>query len=324
MISTEGKQPQEFVEELLLAALQSGASDVYILPGSSGCNVRMRRDGLQEHVADLAPDYGEQCVARIKVLSGLLTYKTKTAQDGSISGLDRTPDCEMRVSVMPSSHGERVAIRILQSGRGPLYIEDLGFAPEIQESLRRMLERASGMIVLTGPTGSGKTTTIYALIRELLRRDQDPASIITIEDPIECEIEGITQTEVSADTSWSYAHALRAALRQDVKTLVVGEMRDADVVKVTLDAALTGHRIITTYHAGDIVSVYTRMLHHGFEPFLVASAITGVISQRLIASPAGMVPKVDILATDAPWREFVATNPGPEAMRKVLSERHSL
>jgi type II secretory ATPase GspE/PulE/Tfp pilus assembly ATPase PilB-like protein len=320
MLSTDGKKPQEFVEELLTSAIEDRASDVYILPGSAGCSVRVRRDGIQEHIADLAPDYGEQCVARIKVLSGLLTYKTKAAQDGSISGLDRVPGCELRVSVMPSNHGERVAIRILQNGKGPLYIEDLGFAPEVQEALRGMLERPSGMIVLTGPTGSGKTTTIYSLVRELLRRDQDPASIITIEDPIECEIEGITQTEVSADTSWSYAQALRAALRQDVKTLVVGEMRDADVVKVTLDAALTGHRIITTYHAGDIVSVYTRMLHHGFEPFLVASAITGVISQRLVASPSGMIPEVEFLATDSRWREFVAANPGPEAMRRALAD----
>ena len=150
----------------------------------------------------------------------------------------------------------------------------------------------------------------------------DPPSIITLEDPIECEIDNITQTAVSADSEWNYAAALRAALRQDVKTLVVGEMRDREVVKVTLDAALSGHRVITTYHAGDIPSVYARMLHQGFEPFLVASAITGVVTQRLVPRPTGhgRMPVAGVLVPNDEWREVVAANPGLSALRKKAKE----
>ncbi|MBA4388253.1 MAG: hypothetical protein C0404_09745 [Verrucomicrobia bacterium] len=320
MATNRKEEPQDFVERMLVDALAKGASDVYWLPCASHLNVRMRRDGLQSDVAEVPREFGERCVARIKVLARLLTYKTKVSQDGAIRDFPEKPGAELRVSVMPTSHGERVSIRVMQNERGPLYLEDLGFTPETVRALQDILDRPTGMIVLTGPTGSGKTTTIYALIRELLKRQQDPASIITMEDPIECEIDGISQTAVAHGADWGYAEALRAALRQDVKTLVVGEMRDKDVVKVTLDAALTGHRVITTYHAGDIPSVYARMLHQGFEPFLVASAITGVVSQRLIPrlDGKGRVPLMAVLAPNDEWRDFIAGNPGLGELRKKI------
>ena len=316
------EEPQDFVERMLVAAINKGASDLYFLPCASHVNIRLRRDGIQENIADVQRDYGEQCVARIKVLAKLLTYRTKVAQDGTIKDFHRSTGAELRVSVMPTCHGERVSIRILRNKSGPLYLEELGFSPEVIKALQEMLDRPTGMIVLTGPTGSGKTTTIYALIRELLKRQQDPSSIITIEDPIECEIDGISQTAVSEGAEWGYAAALRGALRHDVKTLVVGEMRDKEVVKVTLDAALTGHRIITTYHAGDIPSVYARMLHHGFEPFLFASAITGVISQRLIPrrDGKGRVPAVAVMVPTDEWRDFITTKPGLSDLRKKIKE----
>jgi type II secretory ATPase GspE/PulE/Tfp pilus assembly ATPase PilB-like protein len=224
------------------------------------------------------------------------------------------------VSVMPTRHGERASVRVLRNENDPQHLKDLQFSKDAVKSLDLMLEKPTGMIVLTGPTGSGKTTTIYALIRELLKKHQDPASIITIEDPIECEIEGISQTQVGKDANWGYASALRAALRQDVKTLMVGEMRDKEVVKVTLDAALTGHRIITTYHAGDIPSVYARILHQGFEPFLVASAITGVVSQRLVcrADGKGRIPVAAVLTPNDEWRDFITSAPGLTDLRKKI------
>jgi type II secretory ATPase GspE/PulE/Tfp pilus assembly ATPase PilB-like protein len=179
------------------------------------------------------------------------------------------------------------------------------------------------MIVLTGPTGCGKSTTIYALIRELLREHQDPTSIITLEDPIEKVIGNISQVNVAAGKDeWTYEIALRAALRQDVKTLVVGEMRDRGVVQVVLDAALTGHRVITTYHAGDIPSVYARMLHQGFEPFLIAAAVTGVVTQRLIPGVDDkLVPAAALLEPDDAWREFVCTRPGLGQLRAHVADR---
>lgn len=322
METANNEEPQHFVDRILAHAAGLGASDVYFLPAAGQVNIRLRRDGIQEDLANVPREYGEQCIARIKVLARLLTYRTRISQDGVIRDIPGTTSTELRVSVMPTNHGERIAIRILKGGSAPLYLDDLNFTPGTCAALRTMLERPSGMIVLTGPTGSGKTTTIYAMIRELLKHQQDPASIITIEDPIECAIDSISQTAVARDSDWGYEAALRASLRQDVKTLVVGEMRDKEVVRMTIDAALTGHRIITTYHAGDIPSVYARLLHQGFESFLIASAITGVVTQRLIpaASGKGRIPVVATLLPDDNWRDFVTSAPGLVQLRKKLKD----
>ncbi len=317
------EEPQDFVETTLKKAVADNASDVYWIPGPDVLNVRFRVDGTQKDVASVPRDYGDKCVARIKVLSGLLTYRTRISQDGAIRGFgDASSNTELRVAVMPTSHGERVSIRILQGQGGPLYLDELGFPGPVVDELRRMLACPAGMIVLTGPTGCGKSTTIYSLIRELLKEQQDPASIITIEDPIECQIGSISQVSVAGEPNWDYAAALRSALRHDVKTIVVGEMRDREVVSVTIDAALTGHRVITTYHAGDIPSVYARLLHQGFEPFLVSSAITGVVSERLVPARgrAGRVPVVAILTPNDEWRDFITKNPSLTDLRRKIKE----
>jgi len=311
-------EPETYVDRLLARAVEEKVSDVYWLPLAGRVDVRFRKEGVQEHIATLPLEYGAVCVTRIKVLAGLLTYRTKIPQDGAI----RDQGCEIRVSVMPTAYGERVSLRFLGSDSRPWLLDELEFSSSVVTALRKMLSSPTGMIILTGPTGSGKTTTIYAMVRELLAMQQDPASIVTLEDPIECEIDGISQTAVAEKQGWGYAEALRAALRQDVKTIVVGEMRDREVVKVTLDAALSGHRVITTYHAGDIPSVYARILHQGFEPFLVASAITGVVSQRLLARRDGAdrVPVAAHLIPDDQWRDFVAANPSLSELRKKIRE----
>ena len=315
--SMDGLDPAAFVDRVLAEADRIGASDVYWLPEKDRWAVRVRVNGAQREVARLPREFGAICVARLKVLAGLLTYRKLIAQDGAIH---RPPQAEIRVSVMPTSHGERAALRLLPgAGRQPA-LDELGFPEDVTRMLLRMLDSPTGMIVLTGPTGSGKTTTIYALIQELLRRQQDPASIITLEDPIERVIDGISQTSVATDREWDYVSALRAALRQDVKTLVVGEMRDRAIVEMTLDAALTGHRVITTYHAGDIPSVYARMLHQGFEPVRIASALTGVVSQRLVPQNEGLgcIPIIAALIPGDDWRDFVISNPGLAALRREI------
>jgi len=315
------EEPQDFVERTLKQAVAEGASDVYWIPGADALNVRVRVDGEQRDVASVPREYGAMCVARMKVLAGLLTYRTRVSQDGVIRDLGSS-GAELRVAVMPTDHGERVSVRVLQGGAALRDLEELGFSEEVVRALRTMLAQPSGMIALTGPTGCGKTTTIYAMVRELLRTRQDPASIITIEDPIEARIPTISQVSVAGAPGWGYAAALRAALRQDVKTIVVGEMRDREVVSVTLDAALTGHRVITTYHAGDIPSVYARMLHQGFEPFLVASAVTGVVTQRLRRrhDGAGRVPVAAALVPNDEWRDFIAHHPGLTDIRRRIRD----
>lgn len=318
-----GDDPCDYVAGLLTFARSGGISDVYLVPLKTHIEVRAKRCGAYGHIARLDPEFGAQCIARMKVLASLLTYRTNLAQDGLIQTETRDNDTEMRLSIMPTRYGERAALRVLTHPRATLRLDALNFNAPTLTRLRQLLSRRSGLVILTGPTGSGKTTTIYAMVRELLDMGEDPAAIVTIEDPIEATLEGVSQTQVSVGNNWNYATGLRAALRQDVKTLVVGEMRDADVVRVTMDAALTGHRVITTYHAGDIASVYARLLHQGFEPFLVASAVTGVIAQRLFPSDdaATMVPVVTSLIPDDAWRDLVASAPGLSALRQALRSR---
>lgn len=314
-------EPHEIVDVILREAVEQRASDIYFLPGRDNCKICLRVNGIQKVMHSIDSTAGGQCTTRLKVMSNLLTYRSQVAQDGVIKDSGRFPNVEFRVAVMPTVDGERVTVRILDKTHTPQFLEELNFSPEAVDELKLMLEAPGGMIVLTGPTGCGKTTTIYAMVRELLRNKQDPASIISIEDPVESRISGISQVSLSkADEQWNYAQALRAALRQDVKTLIIGEMRDAEIIKVALDAALTGHRVITTFHAGDIPAVYTRILHHGFEPFLVASAITGIVSERLLKARDSekQVPLVATLRPDDSWKEFIMQRPALTEIRKHI------
>ncbi len=320
MIEPKAKEEvPAFVERVMKQAHGLGASDLYWLPDADGVTIRYRAEGVQQTLGRATGEFAKQCLTHLKVLAGLLTYRTRIAQDGVIRRQVAGSEAEIRLASMPTAFGERMTLRLATQLTTPRHLEDLGLPEETIASLRRMLERPYGLIVLTGPTGCGKTTTIYAMIRELLRQNEDPASIISIEDPIESIIDGISQSSVSRDhEEWTYEKALKAALRQDVKTLLVGEIRDAAIAKVVLDAGLTGHRVITTYHAGDIPSVYARLLHQGFEPFLVASAITGVVTQRLVHTKGQAVPVMACLEADDQWREYIAGSPALNAIRQAI------
>lgn len=315
------QQPYEIVDAILQYAVEHEASDIYWLPGAEQYQIKLRIAGRQSQLTTVPLDSGLQCITRIKVLAGLLTYRSQIDQDGVIHDYQPVSGSEFRVAVMPTIHGERITLRIQTKSRQPQHLEELNFSAPIVAQLKTMLQKQHGMIVLTGPTGCGKTTTIYAMIRELLRNDQDPASIISIEDPVECRIEGISQVSLGRSSDeWNYTQALRAALRQDVKTLIIGEMRDPEIVKVALEAAMTGHRVITTFHAGDIPAVYTRILHQGFEPFLVASAITGIVSQRLLPTlePDKLIPVVAVMEPDERWQELILNNGGLGELRQAV------
>lgn len=308
----------DFCDGLLDEMAELGASDLYWLPGVAEYEVRCRVNGAQRDLVLVPAEFGAQCVTRFKVMAGMLTYRSRIAQDGAI----RRGRVEFRLAAMPTIRGERLTIRLFDHTRRENSLDELRFQPDVLAALRKLLERPSGMIILTGATGSGKSTTIYAMIRELLRLDRDRASIISIEDPVECEIAGISQISLPRDDAeWNYAAALRAALRHDVKTLVIGEMRDREIVKVALDAALTGHRVITTFHAGDIASVFARLLHQGFEPFLIAAAVSGVVAQHLVhaADGSGRLPVAAVLAGDDAFRDFLARAPGLGELRERLS-----
>jgi type II secretory ATPase GspE/PulE/Tfp pilus assembly ATPase PilB-like protein len=323
-------EPHQFVDVVLKHAVERGASDLYWIPVDKGLEIRLRVQHRPEPLAVVPAVYGAQCVTRLKVLAGMLTYRTLVAQDGAFSLADRKnfpdwPDAlrevACRVSVLPSTHGERVTIRIRREAEAACCLDELGMTSEVLNALRRLLRRPTGMIILTGPTGSGKTTTIYAMLKELLKWNDDPASLITIEDPVESELAGVTQVSVTGgEDSWDYAAALRASLRHDVKTIAIGEIRDRHVAKVALEAALTGHRVITTFHAGDIPSVYARLLHLGFEPFLIAAAVSGIVTQRLVprADGTGLMPVVALLEADDAWRERIVQRPDLTSLKQAV------
>jgi len=309
------------VDKALREAIALKASDICWLPGRGSMAVICKVDGLQRRLCELGSEEGAQCVARLKVMAQLLSYRSQVSQDGVIRDDASFPGIELRVGVMPTVHGERANLRVIDKATGPKTLDELNFEPQMLSCLKKMLRRPSGLIILTGPTGCGKTTTIYAMVRELLKGCGEDSSVISIEDPVESLIDGISQVSLSRSSEeWNYALALRAALRQDIKTLVIGEMRDPEVVKVALDAALTGHRVISSFHAGDIPSVYARILNQGFEPFLVASSISGIVSQRLLpgSSGAGRVPLAAALIPDDSWRDFIISSPSLAEMRRRI------
>ena len=305
------------VEKLLQAAITQNASDIYFLPYEESCLCRFKVNGIQKDVLTLGREAGLQCITRVKVLAGLLTYVTKSAQDGSFE----FENSSFRCASIPTIHGERLTLRVLNSGNNLLYLDDLGYSDSSLSAMKDIVRSKQGLILLTGATGSGKTTSIYALLRELLEAEQDHSSVISLEDPVEQKMDGISQVEITED--WGYAEALKASLRQDVKTLLIGELRDQEVVRVALDAALSGHRIISTYHAGDIVSIFSRLLHTGFEPFLIAGAISGCISLSLEYDNNNNCyrPLAKCFKVDDSWRDLILRKPGMEELRKAIEKR---
>ena len=307
----------KLVDETLSKALEVNASDIYILPYEEECLVRFKVNGVQETNRIISSEIGLQCISRVKVLGGLLTYISKSAQDGSFE----FKGSSFRCSSIPTIHGERLTLRILNSGNNLIHLEDLGYTSSTLEAMKKIVSCKQGLILLTGATGSGKTTTMYALVREILKSEQDHSSVISLEDPVEQRLEGISQVEINED--WGYAEALKASLRQDVKTLLIGELRDHEVVRVALDAALSGHRIISTYHAGSIDSIFSRLLHTGYEPFLVANAISGCISLDLDydQSIKSYVPTASCLVVDDECRDMIVKKPGIKVLRDYLQAK---
>lgn len=307
----------KLVNTTLSKALSENASDIYVLPYEEECYIRFRTKGVQQNELTLGREDGLQFISRIKVIAGLLTYVTKSAQDGAFD----YEGSSIRCSSMPTIHGERLTLRILNSSNNFDDLEDLGFSDESVKAIRQMIESRQGMTLLTGATGSGKTTLMYSLVNEIMKTEPDNSSIISLEDPVEKLLNGISQVEINHDLS--YQSALKASLRQNIKTLFIGELRDKEVVNVALDAALSGHRIISTYHAGDIVSIFSRLLHTGYEPFLVASAINGCISLTLDYDHSNNFykPSAECFVVDDEWRDIIMKKPGITELRKLISSR---
>ncbi len=270
----------KFVEIVLVAARQAGASDVHLQPVANGLRVLWRLDGVLQPAGIYPHGKSADVVSRLKVLAELLTYRADIPQEGRIRQPQET--VEMRVSTFPTLHGERAVVRFFAAQNEFLFLDDLGFPPDIPHRLRRLLAETSGAILLTGPAGSGKTTTIYACLRELVKATGGGRSMVSLEDPIEMAVDGVAQSQVNPPAGFTLASGLKSLLRQDPEVILVGEIRDRETAEVCMQASLTGQLVLTTFHAETTAGAIGRLSDMGIEPYLLRSGVLAILSQRLV------------------------------------------
>jgi type IV pilus assembly protein PilB len=270
----------DLVDLVVNSAITSRASDVHIEPMEKGVLVRHRLDGLLKEVMDLPKWVHEGLVARMKIMSGMDIAEKRLPQDGRLRvKTEDGKDVDFRVSTLRTLFGEKIVLRVLDHRKGAPPLEELGFAANTMEELRFFLKHQHGMILVVGPTGSGKTTTLCSALMAL---KSGRTNIITIEDPIEYQIPGVNQTQVNEKAKLTFSSALRAILRQDPDVILVGEIRDQETAKIAMQAAQTGHLVLSTLHTDDAPSTVTRLTDMGMEPFVIGSALIGVVAQRLV------------------------------------------
>ncbi|MCX8091382.1 MAG: ATPase, T2SS/T4P/T4SS family [Verrucomicrobiae bacterium] len=316
---TQPASAPEVVEELLRRAERAGASDVHIQTGPDGAAISFRLDGLLTPVTQLPSDLAARVVGRIKFLARLKTYQDSLPQEGRIARELLGTTSDLRVATYPTVTGEKIVLRLFQTGAAQ-GLEELGFPEAAMRELKEFLRKNSGLLLLTGPAGSGKTTTIYACLRHLT--ESGNRHIITVEDPVERLLPGVMQTEVHEALGLSFAEAARHLLRQDPEVLVIGEVRDEETAGIAVRAALTGHLVISTLHAGSCVGVLERLLVLCADRSAVAAVVELIFNQRLLrrlcagcggagcdaclrSGYRGRVPAVEWLRVDEPMREAI-------------------
>ncbi|MDO6965243.1 GspE/PulE family protein [Rhizobium alvei] len=267
------------VNRIIQRALEENATDIHIEPLEERVQIRFRRDGILR-VAETAPKLMHAgIVSRIKILSRLNIVERRLPQDGRMRLSIRGEEIDFRVSVVPSAHGETLALRLLRKNGVSLELASLGYDEPSRRQIESFAKMSNGVFVITGPTGSGKTTTLYALVSLINRPD---IKIFTVEDPVEYRIEGITQLQVEAALGLDFATALRSILRQDPDVILVGEIRDQETAQIAMRAALTGHLVLTTLHTNSAAGALTRLIDMGIEPYLIGATVRGVLAQRLV------------------------------------------
>jgi len=267
------------INALLAQAARDGASDVHFEAFETHSVVRYRVDGTLRDVVSPRKGLHAALISRIKIMSQLDIAEKRTPQDGRIALRVGGRAIDLRVSTVPTVHGERAVLRLLEKDAGRLRLERLGLAPDTLDELTRLIRQPHGIVLVTGPTGSGKTTTLYAALGQL---DRDTSNILTVEDPVEYDLPGINQIPVHSRIGMSFGAALRAALRQDPDNIMIGEIRDLETAQIAVQASLTGHGVLASLHTNDAISAVTRMTDMGVEPFLLSSSLLGVLAQRLV------------------------------------------
>ena len=264
---------------LLSDAVQRGASDIHFEPEAGFLRVRYRIDGVLRQVRSLHRDYWSAIAVRLKVMCGMNIAETRAPQDGRMTLSVSGHDIDYRVSSLPTAHGENIVLRVLDRSRGIVALDELGMSPHALAELRRMMERPEGVILVTGPTGSGKTTTLYSILAHL---DREAINIMTLEDPVEYPMNRIRQTSVNEAVKLDFANGVRSLMRQDPDIILVGEIRDADTAAMTFRAAMTGHQVYSTLHTNSAVGAIPRLLDIGVTPGVLAGNIIGIVAQRLV------------------------------------------
>lgn len=286
----------ELVNNLLAQAMDRGASDIHIEPEEETFSVRFRVDGVLHAVLSLPLSRFAAVASRVKLISGMDIAERRLPQDGRLSARVSGREVDVRASAVPGVHGESIVMRLLPKEREELSLERLGFESRDLALFRRWAGEPHGIVLVTGPTGSGKSTTLYATLESINDRAE---KIITVEDPVEYRVHGITQIQANAEIGYTFARALRAILRQDPDVVMIGEIRDRETAEIAIQAALTGHLVFSTLHTNDAVSAFSRLIDMGVEPFLVATSVRAVQAQRLLrrlctacAVPATVRPEV--------------------------------
>jgi type II secretory ATPase GspE/PulE/Tfp pilus assembly ATPase PilB-like protein len=256
------------------------ASDIHLLPTAAGLEVRFRIDGVLQLAGVLPSSLVPNVIARLKVLENMVTYRTDIPQEGRIRGAEG--EVEMRVSTFPTYFGERAVVRMFGGTGDYLRLGDLGLPEEIRRTLARLLDETSGAVLFTGPAGSGKTTTLYTCLRELVAASRGGRSLMTMEDPIEVIVPGVAQSQINTAVGFDLAAGLRSMMRQDPEVIAVGEIRDMATAEVAFQASLTGHLVLCTFHAGSAAGVISRLSEMGIEPYVMSSGVRAIVCQRLV------------------------------------------
>ncbi len=267
------------VNSLLKRSVKEKASDIHIEPYEREVVVRFRKDGVLHEIIRPPKRYQKAIASRVKIMGQLNIAETRLPQDGRIRIKIAGKDVDIRLSTIPTSYGERIVMRLLDKSATLLNLEDLGFEPHQLKGMENLISKSHGIVLVTGPTGSGKTTTLYAALSRINKPD---LNILTAEDPVEYQLQGIGQTPVSPKIGLTFAYALRSFLRQDPDVIMVGEIRDLETAEIAIQASLTGHLVFSTVHTNDAAGAITRLVDMGVEPFLVASSLVGILAQRLV------------------------------------------
>ena len=270
------------VNNIILDAVQQKASDIHIEAWESTLPIRLRLSGILCELTHLPHEFLDRIAGRFKVMADLVTYETELPQEGRAPASPEYGNVELRVSIFPTVRGEKIVVRLFDPQNRSFDLETLGFEMDTIESFKKIIRQPSGLILLNGPTGSGKTTAIYSALCHLIDTHGPTISISTVEDPVEFNLPMISQSQISNSRGFTYPMALRSLMRQDPEAIMIGEIRDPETAAIAVQAGLTGHMVISTIHSDSTAGVYARLINMDIEPFLLASSITGVLGLRLL------------------------------------------